>query len=83
MSSFFRNLISVFRIVPFGYLFNFKDMSFELFYNFECIGNDILSNDLYLLGLQNDVTYSSMHVQTGIKRCNINENSSMLWHHRL
>ena len=79
MSSFFRNLISVFRIVPFGYLFNFKDMSFELFYNFECIGNDILSNDLYLLGLQNDVTYSSMHVQTGIKMCNIIENSSMLW----
>ncbi|CAJ2671288.1 unnamed protein product [Trifolium pratense] len=24
-----------------------------------------------------------MHVQTGIKRCNINENSSILWHRRL
>jgi len=41
-----------------------------------------LSDDLYL-GLQNYATYSSMHVQIGIKRCNINENSSMLWHQRL
>jgi len=24
-----------------------------------------------------------MHIQTGIKKCNINKNSSMLWHHRL
>jgi len=33
VSSFSRNLIFVFRLVPFGYSFNFKDMSFELFYN--------------------------------------------------
>jgi len=45
--------------------------------------NDILSDGLYLLGLQNYATYTSMHVQTCIKRCNINENSSMLWHQRL
>jgi len=76
-------LISISRLVPFGYSFNFKDTLFELFYSFECVGNDILSDGLYLLGLQNYVTYSSMHVQTGIKRCNINENSSMLWHQRL
>ena len=61
----------------FGYSFNFKDTSFELFYNSECVGNDILSDGLYLLGLKNYATYSSMHVQTVIKRCNINENSSM------
>jgi len=80
--SFSWNLISVSRLVPFGYSFNFKDTSVELFYNSECVGNDILSNGIYLLGLQNYVTYSSMHVQTSIKRCNINENSSMLWHRR-
>jgi len=40
--SFSRNLIYVSRLVPFGYSFNFKDTSFELFYNFECVGNDIL-----------------------------------------
>ena len=78
--SFSQNLISNFRLVPFGYSFNFKDISFGLFYNFECVENGILSDGLYLIGLQNDATDSSMHVQTGIKRCNINENFSMLWH---
>ena len=73
-------MISISRLVPFGYSFNFKDTSFELFYNSECVENNILSDGLYLLGLQNSATYTSMHVQTGIKRCNINENSSMLWH---
>jgi len=76
--SFSQNLISISRLIPFGYSFNFKDTSFELFHNFECVGNNILSDGLYLLGLQNYATYNSMHVQTGIKRCNINENSSML-----
>jgi len=75
---FSRNLIYVSRLIPFRYSFNFKDTSFELFYNYECVGNDILFDGLYLLGLQNDATYSSMHIQTGIKMCNINENSSML-----
>ena len=81
--SFSQILISVSRLVPFEYSFNFKDTSFELFYNSKCIGNGILSDGLYLLGLQNYATYSSMHVQIGIKRHNINENSSMLWHRRL
>ena len=81
--SFSQNLISVSKLVPFGYSFNFKDTTFGLFYNFECVRNGILSNDLYLLGLQNYTTYSSMHVQTGIKRCNINDNSFMLWYQRL
>ena len=42
-----------------------------------------MTDGLYLLGLQNDVTYSSMQVQTDIKRYDINENSSILWHWRL
>ena len=81
--SFSQNLISISRLVPFGYSFNFKDTSFNLFYKSECVGNGILSDGLYRLYLQNDATYSSMHVHTGIKRCNINENSSILWHRRL
>jgi len=81
--SFSLNLISVSRLVPFGYSFNFKDTLFELFYNSECVRNGILSDDLYLFGLQNYVIYISMHVQNSIKRCNINEKSSMLWHQRL
>ena len=80
LPNFSRNLIFVSKLVPFGYCFNFKDTSFELFYNSECVRNGILFDDLYLLGIQNYVTYSSMYVQTGVKRGNINENSSMLWH---
>ena len=80
MLSFSLNLIFVSKLVPFGYSFNFKDTSFELFYNFEYVGNDILSDGLYLLGLQNYATYSSMYIQTGFKMCNIDENSSMLRH---
>ena len=81
--SFSRNLISISRLVPFGYSFNFKDTSFILFYKSECVGNGILSDGLYRIFLQNDATNSSMHVHTGTKRCNINEDSSMLWHRRL
>ena len=81
--SFSRNLISISRLVSFGYSFNFKDTSFSLFYKFECVGNGILSDGLYRIFLQNDATNSSMHVHTGTKRCNINEDSSMLWHRRL
>ena len=80
---FSQNLIFVSRLVSFEYSLNFKDTLFELFYNLECVGNGILSHGLYLLGLQNYAIYSSIHVQTGIKRCNINENFSMLWHQRL
>ena len=81
--SFSRNLISISRLVPFGYSFNFKDTSFSLFYKSECVGNGILSDGLYRIFLQNDATNSLMHVHTGTKRCNINEDSSMLWHRRL
>ena len=81
--SFSRNLISVSRLVPFGYSFNFKDTSFRLLYKSDCVGNGILSDGLYRILLQNDNTQSSMHVHAGIKRCNINEDSSILWHRRL
>ena len=81
--SFSRNLISVSRLVPFGYSFNFKDTSFRLLYKSDCVGNGILSYGLYRILLQNDNTQGSMHVHAGIKRCNINEDSSILWHRRL
>ena len=38
-----------------------------------------LSDGLFLIQLQNDVTYNSMHVIAGLKRCVVNEESSMLW----
>ena len=42
-----------------------------------------MSNGLYCINLQNNVTNDSMHVHTGTKRCVINEDSSKLWHQRL
>jgi len=76
--SFSRNLISVFRLVPFGYSFHFSETSFSWTYKSNCVGNGILSNGLYRIFLQNDTTYNSLHVQTSIKRCVVNENSSTL-----
>ena len=52
-------------------------------YKSDCVGNAILSDGLYCIFLQNDTTYNSLHVQTGIKRCVVNEDSSALWHQRL
>ena len=81
--SFSRNLISVSRLVPFEYSFNFSNSSFSLFYKSDCVGNGTLSDGLYCINLQNNTTYDSMHVHTGTKRCVINEDSSKLWHRRL
>ena len=81
--SFSRNLISVSRLVPFGYSFHFSETSFSLIYKSECVGNGILSDGLYCIFLQNDTAHNSLHVQTGIKRCVVKEDSSTLWHRRL
>jgi hypothetical protein len=81
--SFSRNLISVSRLVPFGYSFNFLEIYFSLFYKFNCVGNGILSDGLYCINLQNNVIYDSMHVNNNTKRCVINDDSSKLQHQRL
>lgn len=81
--SFSRNLISVSRLIPFGYSFHFSETSFSLIYKSECVGNGILSDGLYCIFLQNDTAHNSLHVQTGIKRCVVKEDSSTLWHRRL
>ncbi|KAJ9671559.1 hypothetical protein PVL29_025321 [Vitis rotundifolia] len=81
--SFSRNLISVSRLVPFGYSFHFSETSFSLIYKSDCVGNGILSDGLYCILLQNDTTHNSLHVQTDIKRCVVKEDSFTLWHRRL
>jgi hypothetical protein len=80
---FSRNLISVSMLVPFGYSFNFSEIYFSLFYKSDCVGNGILSDGLYCINLQNNVIYDSMHVNSGTKRCVINDDSSKLWHWRV
>ncbi|KAL4304232.1 hypothetical protein GQ457_10G014510 [Hibiscus cannabinus] len=81
--SFSRNLISVSRLVPLGYCFKFSNVGFNLFYKSEIIGNGVLCDGLYSIDLQNNATHNVMHIQTGTKRCVINEDSSTLWHRRL
>ena len=81
--SFSRNLISISRLVPLGFSFNFTDSSFSLSNKPKVIGYGALSDGLFRIQLQNDVTYNSMHVTTRLKRCVMSEESSMLWHRRL
>ena len=81
--SFSRNLISVSRLVPLGFSFTFQDNVFNLFYKSNNIGTGILADGLYRICLQNEATNNSLYVHIGTKRCNINEDSSMLWHRRL
>ncbi|KAL0386361.1 UNVERIFIED_CONTAM: hypothetical protein Slati_4605900 [Sesamum latifolium] len=81
--NFSRNLISVSRLVPYGYSFNFGD-DVTLFYNNHLVGNGTLSNGLYHINLQSDALYT-LHISdnAGIKRCVMNEDSFILWHRRL
>ena len=81
--SFSRNLISISKLVPLGYSFQFSDKLFNLYYKFDIIENGTSSDGLFSLDLQNDTTHNALHVQTGIKQCVINEDSSILWHWRL
>ena len=81
--SFFKNLNSIIRLVPLGFSFNFLDYGFNLSNKSRVIGYGTLSDSLFHIQLQNDVTYNSMHVTAGLKICVVNEESSMLWHRRL
>ncbi|KAL0429751.1 UNVERIFIED_CONTAM: Retrovirus-related Pol polyprotein from transposon TNT 1-94 [Sesamum radiatum] len=74
---------SLSRLVPYGYSFKFGD-DITLFYNNHLVGNGTLSNGLYHINLQSDALYT-LHVSAnaGIKRCVMNEDSSVLWHRRL
>ena len=81
--SFFRNLISISRLVPLGFSSNFTNSGFSLSNKSKVIGYGALSNGLFHIQLHNDVTYNSMHVIAGLKICVMNEESSMLWHQRL
>jgi hypothetical protein len=80
---FLKNLIYVFMLAPLGLSFNFKDSGFALVNKSGIVGYGELHNGLYYINLQNNAAYNSMHVTAGLKRCVMNEKSSMLWHRRL
>ena len=81
--NFSRNLISISRLVPYGYSFTFSDSFINIFYKFDFVGNGTLSDGLFHVNLQNDACYNTMHTYTSNKKCVMNENSFMLWHRRL
>ena len=78
--SFTTNLISILRLVPLGFSFNFTDSGFNISNKSKVIGYDALFDGPFHIHLHNDVTYDSMHVTAGLKSCVVNEESSMLWH---
>ena len=80
---FSRKLISVSRLVPFGYSFQFSNENFHLYYKSELVGNGTLSDGLFRINLLNNNCYNATQIHAGIKRCVMNEDSSMLWHRRL
>ena len=65
--SFSRNLISISRLVPLGFSFNFTDSGFSLSNKSKVIGYSALSYGLFHIQLHNNVTYNSMHVTAGLK----------------
>ena len=81
--SFSRNLISISRLVPLRFSFNFTDLGFSISNKSKVIGYGAMSDALFHIQLHNDVTYNSMYVTVGLKRCVMNEESSILWHRRL
>ena len=81
--SFFRNLIQISRLELLGFFFNFIDSGFSLSNKSKVIGYGALSDGLFHIQLHDDVTYNSMHFTDGLKRCVMNEESSVLWHRRL
>nr|KYP76956.1 Retrovirus-related Pol polyprotein from transposon TNT 1-94 [Cajanus cajan] len=82
--SFSKNLISISQLAPLGFSFKFMDSGFTLLNKSKVIGFGELRDGLYSINLQNnDAAYNSMHVSSGLKRCVMNEDSSMLWHRRL
>ena len=65
--SFSKNLISVSRLAPLGFSFNFSDCGFSLINKSRVISFCGLLDGLYFIELQNDATYNSMHVIVGLK----------------
>ena len=63
--SFCKNLISVSKLAPLGFYFNFIDFGFNLLNKSEIIGCGQLVDGLYSIESKNDAT--SMHVSIGLK----------------
>ena len=65
--NFSRNLISISRLVPLGFSFNFTDSGFSISNKSKVIGYGALFDGLFHIQLHNVVNYNSMHVTAGLK----------------
>ena len=83
--SFSRNLISVSRLLPYGFTFKFISISFHFIKDNIIVGDGILDNCLFKLYLNPSLNHSltTVHGNVGIKSGVINEKYSILWHKRL
>ena len=62
-----HKLISISRLVSFGYSFNFSDILLSLFYKSDLVGYDALCDGLYFLNLQNDTSLNVIHVHSDLE----------------
>ena len=65
--SFSRNLVSISILVLLSFSFNISDKFSNVYCKFDLVGNGTLSDGLYRLNFQNNISYTLMHVYTGIK----------------
>ena len=80
VSSFYRKLILVSTLIPFGIFYNFSDTGFNFLIKSEVIRLGTFYDGLYSVQLEDNNAYNSLSLTVGIKR---NEESSLLWHQRL
>jgi len=83
--SFSRNLISVSKLISLGYSMNISGSSFDLNKNSIPVGKITIVDGLFKLHIcpNNPSSFVTMHGNSGMKRCVMNENSASLWHRRL
>ena len=82
--SFSKNLVSVSRLAPQGFDFQFKDVSFLIIKDSVPIGSGKLTDGLYCLSLDPKCAHSLTTTHNNINNISVLKNhSSSLWHRRL
>ena len=79
-SWFFKKLNFSLKICIIGFSFNFSNSDLSLSNKSGVIGYGTMSDNLFRLDLKNNDNHTTMHINenVGIKRCIVNEESSML-----
>ena len=67
VSKFSRKLISISRLVPFEYSFQFSEEIFRLYYKFELVKNDTLFDSIFHINLLDNNCYNVTQIYVGRK----------------